>query len=127
MSGHGRPHLRFRGVAPWLVTVWSIVICLSSWPLAPVHAGATGRIQADPAPIGSDFNGDGFGDLAVGVPEEEVSGKADAGAVNVICGSADGLSAAGDQFWNQDSPGILDKAQSDDVFGSGLATGNFDG
>ena len=31
----------------------------------------------------ADFNGDGFGDLAVGVPGKDVKGHADAGAVNV--------------------------------------------
>ena len=39
-----------------------------------------------------DFNGDGFGDLAVGVPSEsEVSPFA--GAVNVLYGSAAGLTS----------------------------------
>jgi hypothetical protein len=40
-----------------------------------------------------DFNGDGFADLAIGVPEEDTGGAEDAGAVNVIYGSASGLTA----------------------------------
>lgn len=74
-----------------------------------------------------DFDGDGFADLVVGSPYEDVNGSGDAGAVNVIFGSADGLSAVGDQFWTQDSPGILDQAERVDLFGRSLAIGDFDG
>src|SRR4051812_27038323 len=34
-----------------------------------------------------DFNGDGFGDLAIGVPQEDIGTIKNAGAVNVIYGS----------------------------------------
>ncbi|MCP5013763.1 MAG: hypothetical protein GY938_00600, partial [Ketobacter sp.] len=40
-----------------------------------------------------DFNGDGFMDLATGVPNEAIGSIAGAGAVNVIYGSASGLTA----------------------------------
>src|SRR4051794_30511336 len=58
-----------------------------------------------------DFNNDGFADLAIGVPGEDltVTGGCiapDAGGVNVIYGSAHGLSASagpGNQFWSQGS------------------------
>ena len=59
-----------------------------------------------------DFNDDGFDDLAIGVPGEDVGDVVDAGAVNVLYGSAGGLTAAGNQLWHQDSPGILDVAES---------------
>jgi hypothetical protein len=49
----------------------------------------------------ADFNGDGIGDLVVGVPEEDLSTGADAGAVNVIYGSANGLTDAGNQLLTQ--------------------------
>jgi hypothetical protein len=68
-----------------------------------------------------DFNGDGFADLAAGVPSEDGNGISDAGVVHVIYGSAAGLSSAGNQFWTQDSPGVLDDAEATDVFGSALA------
>ncbi len=74
-----------------------------------------------------DFDGDGYADLAVGVPNEDVGSVVDAGAVNVLYGSAAGLSAAGDQFWHQDSIDVEDVAQDSDYFGSALATGDFDG
>jgi hypothetical protein len=76
----------------------------------------------------ADFNGDGFGDLAVGVPDENlgVTGLTDAGAVNVIYGSAAGLIDAGNQFLTQ----VVTQAGGDpreagDRFGSALAGGDF--
>ncbi len=72
-----------------------------------------------------DFNGDGFADLAVGVPGESVGAISFAGAVNVVYGSPQGLTAGGNQFWNQDSPGIEGSAGFDEAFGLALATGDF--
>lgn len=73
-----------------------------------------------------DFNSDGFSDLAIGVPFERLGSVFDTGAVNVLYGSANGLSANGNQFWNQNSPGIPDTAEEADVFGYALAAGDFD-
>jgi hypothetical protein len=44
-------------------------------------------------------------DLAVGVPGEDVGTIVDAGAVNVLYGSASGLTAAGNQLWHQNQSG----------------------
>ena len=41
-----------------------------------------------------DFDGDGFADLAIGVPGEDVGAIGNAGAVNVVYGSSAGLSTA---------------------------------
>jgi hypothetical protein len=40
-------------------------------------------------------------DLAVGVPNEDLGANTDAGAVNVIYGTTNGLMATDDQFWHQ--------------------------
>ncbi|MDJ0576527.1 MAG: FG-GAP-like repeat-containing protein [Xenococcaceae cyanobacterium MO_234.B1] len=72
-----------------------------------------------------DFNGDGFDDLAVGVVDEDIGSIVDAGAVNVIYGSANGLTAAGDQIWHQDRTGILGVAEEYDHFGTSLTAGDF--
>jgi hypothetical protein len=72
-----------------------------------------------------DFNGDGFADLAVGVPYEDTN-QEDSGAVNVLYGTSNGLSAAGNQFWTRDSDGIIGEERQDAEFGRALATGDFD-
>lgn len=81
----------------------------------------------------ADFNGDGYSDLAVGVPGEgQGLPFGSAGAVNVIYGSIAGLSATpvsgtgrADQIWTQDSINIEDSADGADLFGSSLASGDF--
>ena len=74
-----------------------------------------------------DFDGDGFDDLVVGVPFEGIGGHRDAGAVQVLFGSGAGLSAEGNEFWDQDSPGILGVSERSDAFGYSVASGDFDG
>jgi hypothetical protein len=68
---------------------------------------------------------DYFDDLAIGVPFEDIGNIPDAGAVNVIYGTAKGLTIIGNQFWNQNSPGVEDAAEPYDYFGYSLAAGDF--
>jgi hypothetical protein len=65
--------------------------------------------------------------LAIGVPNEDVGSLEDAGAVNVIYGSASGLSSTvkADQFWSQNTPNVEEVAETRDQFGSALSTGDF--
>jgi hypothetical protein len=86
----------------------------------------TSGVEANP-PVasGCDFNHDGFDDLAVGVPGENVGSAANAGAVNVIYGSATGLHATGNQLWHQDRASVEGFAQDGDRFGAALACGDF--
>jgi hypothetical protein len=74
-----------------------------------------------------DFNFDGFGDLAVGVPDEDGRTTTDSGAMHVIYGSTSGLSAAGSSVWSQDSAAVPDVAEAGDHFGAALTHGNFGG
>jgi hypothetical protein len=92
---------------------------------------------SDPDSARADFNGDGFSDLAVGVPEEDlfslVSGTLqDAGAVHVVYGSTDGLVAsvgavASNELLTQDMTGADDSMEGRDKFGSELTAGDFNG
>lgn len=75
----------------------------------------------------SDFNGDGAADLAVGVPLESVGEVGGAGAVNVIYANSAGLGADHDQFWSQDTAGVVGVAEEGDFFGFELTTGDFNG
>jgi hypothetical protein len=80
-----------------------------------------------------DFNGDNFADLAVGIPDERTpSAVAGAGAVVIIYGSANGLTATDpsvppSQFFSQNSDGVPETSESGDGFGSALAAGDFNG
>ncbi len=80
----------------------------------------------------ADFNGDGFADLAIGAAGEDVGTIADAGAIDILYGSetglqADGVSGPDDQFWTQDSPGVLDQSEKNDAFGQSVGAGDFNG
>lgn len=78
-----------------------------------------------------DFNGDGFDDLVLGVPYEAIGSEDQAGAINVIYGSSDGLQTVSNRqiyqersFSGSTVPGA---AEADDNFGFALAAGDFDG
>ena len=63
--------------------------------------------------------------LAAGAIGEAVgSAGAELGAVNVLYGSAAGLTEAGSQVFTQDSPGVPGTAEHDDLFGGALAADN---
>ena len=73
------------------------------------------------------FNGDNFDDLAVGVPGEPVGAAPQAGEVDVMYGSAAGLTCEHSQSWNQNSPGIHGVPEQRDEFGLAVAAGDFNG
>jgi hypothetical protein len=61
-------------------------------------------------------------DLAIGVDFDDVGPVADAGAVNILLGTATGLTASGaGQRFHQDTPGIAGAAETGDRFGVSLA------
>src|SRR4029077_13682084 len=73
-----------------------------------------------------DYDGDGYSDLAIGVPYDLVNGVK-AGAVQVLYGSADGPTAGGQPVWNQSHTGIADAPEAGDNFGWSLTSADFDG
>jgi hypothetical protein len=75
-----------------------------------------------------DFNGDGYADLAVGIPDKAQGpnlSATSAGAVNIIYGSAAGLTTTGDQLWNQSTVNDGQAIQPGARFGSSLVAGDF--
>jgi hypothetical protein len=69
-----------------------------------------------------DYNGDGYIDLAAGVPNEDIDNntKADGGAVNILYGSADGITAAGNQIFDQSTADVAGAPEDGDNFGYAL-------
>jgi len=70
-----------------------------------------------------DFDSDDFADLAAGAPGEVAGTAAAAGAVSVLRGSGGGLTATGGQLFTQ----VGGAVEQGDVFGSSLASGDFNG
>jgi hypothetical protein len=103
-------------------------IVLAAAGLAAGAVSGPGRAAAAPDdPVHSDFNGDGYEDLAIGAPSERVNGYFAAGAVHVVYGSATGLEADGNQVFTQATAGISGVPQTSDFFGLSLAAADFDG
>jgi hypothetical protein len=78
-----------------------------------------------------DFNGDGYADLAVGVPGQDVGSGADSGAVNVLYGSKSGISRSANEILHADSAavprGVPGEGETTKSFGTSLAAGDFNG
>jgi hypothetical protein len=93
--------------------------------------GIPGDVEADDnfgaALACGDFNGDGFDDLAIGVPQEDVNGEIGAGMIDVIPGSAGGLAPGSATSLDQDSAGMDGGAEAVESFGNALAVGDFNG
>ena len=99
------------------------------------RSGAEGLDAFGSALATGDFNADGFDDLAIGSPDESLDGKSGVGMVNIVFGSADGLTAAIDltdifaarnQFLWQGDAGVVDSDDAFDQFGRALTVGDFD-
>ncbi|MFB8085831.1 FG-GAP and VCBS repeat-containing protein [Streptomyces sp. NPDC055992] len=67
-----------------------------------------------------DVNGDGYADLAAGVPFEAIESTKGAGAVVLLKGGSGGLSGTGSQSFHQDSAGVPGVAETGDHFGGSV-------
>ena len=85
-------------------------------------AGAAGTPRT-----GSDFNGDGYQDLAIGASNGIADGIWGAGYVTVLYGSKTGLDPAERVVISQNSPGVPGDSTEQGGFGQTLAPGDFNG
>ncbi|MFG2299780.1 FG-GAP repeat protein [Actinacidiphila glaucinigra] len=89
--------------------------------------GTTSPAYAAPARFFDDFNGDGYRDVVTTAKDAYVGGRAGAGAVVVLHGSAKGLSAGRRTVVTQNSAGIPGTAEKNDHFGQSVASGDING
>jgi hypothetical protein len=114
-----------RRVFGLLLIAAGLLLLAAAVPASPPQAAGSAN------DAGPDFNGDGFADLAVGVPGEDVNAIEDTGAAEVIYGNSTGLNGNApidDQFWNKaniEASRVV--AKQDDEFGYSLAAGDFNG
>ncbi|MEU1007228.1 VCBS repeat-containing protein [Streptomyces sp. NPDC005890] len=86
---------------------------------APVLSGPA---AAAPSGLSGDFDGDGYRDVAVAAPFAAAGGKAEAGQVSVVYGTASGPNPARRQVISQNTAGVPGSAEKGDHFGDRLAT-----
>jgi hypothetical protein len=109
-----------------LTVALAIVVAVGMSPGAGAFAAsATTAVDPGAESLQADFNSDGFADLAVGAPGENVGSVIGAGAVNVLYGGAAGLTGSGSQLFTQNSSGVGGTAEEFDFFGDPLAPGDF--
>jgi FG-GAP repeat/FG-GAP-like repeat len=68
-----------------------------------------------------DLDRDGFADLVVGAPNEDVGKKEDAGRVTVVYGAAKGYRTSGGKVYDQGTKGVPGKPEKGDEFGYAVA------
>jgi hypothetical protein len=108
----------------WILSAFVVCLAIPAIWCADLPSSASSVATGSAESHKSDFNGDGYADLAVGSPW-----GAGSGSVNVIYGSRRGLQAAGDLLWTLDSPGIKGRGSTEPAagFGFSVATGDLDG
>ncbi|MCX4990300.1 MULTISPECIES: FG-GAP-like repeat-containing protein [unclassified Streptomyces] len=67
-----------------------------------------------------DVTGDGYPDIAVGVPGEDIGSVREAGAVVLLKGGAAGLTGTGAQAFNQSTSGVPGASEKGDNFGASV-------
>ena len=109
----------------------SVIVRYSGQPTSPTQRW-TQNVQGVPdnaepgdqlglALYGGDFDNSHHGDLAIGIPFEDISGLADAGAFTVLYStSVGGLVGAGSDLWFQDSPDVKGISEAGDRFGTSM-------
>jgi FG-GAP repeat protein len=91
------------------------------------HAGASASIAVLRESRPYDFNGDGYADLAVGAPGEDLGAATDAGDFDISYGHAAGVSGSGSLAVSQNTAGVPGGAETGDRFGYSNASGDFNG
>ncbi|GGR83455.1 hypothetical protein GCM10010252_22700 [Streptomyces aureoverticillatus] len=101
---------------------------LAATGLTLPFAASAGAAPAEATkPAKADFNGDGYADLAVGVPAATVGGKAAAGYVSVVWGGPEGLRPGGNVRITQSTANVPGTPEAGDRFGAAVAVTDVNG
>jgi hypothetical protein len=106
------------------ITLLILLLLLAAVTIPAVPGVAQGSQPAAVQQAGgvrADFNQDGFADLAVGAPFEDVGSIPEAGAVTVLYGTSSGTTGTGSQLFTQVGGAI----EVGDGFGNAVASGDF--
>ncbi|WP_328724671.1 FG-GAP-like repeat-containing protein [Streptomyces sp. NBC_00259] len=93
---------------------------------AVAGSGVVAPAVAKPIAAPADLNGDGYQDLVVPSPTADVGTKRGAGAVVVLYGSRTGVSTLRKAVITQDTAGVPDAAEPQDLFGASTAFADLD-
>jgi hypothetical protein len=87
---------------------------------APASATATGLRE-----VPWDINGDGFAEVVVGAPGEDIGSDTTTGLFHVLYGRSTSLTGTGSVAISQDTPGVPGAGEDGDQFGFAQASGDF--
>ncbi|MCL4221364.1 MAG: integrin alpha [Phycisphaerales bacterium] len=122
----GIVHVLYGSPGPLMVGPGVPLIFQTAWPWGDALEAGDRFGQTLAA---GDLDGDSIGDLAIGVPFEDVGAIVDAGMVHIAYGLPGPglLPAPTAETWTQASPGVPTAPVAGDQFGTAMAIGNFDG
>jgi hypothetical protein len=72
-----------------------------------------------------DINGDGYADVAIGTPGEDLGYDEDAGMLHVLWGRSTGVTTSGDRAIHQDTYGVPGSPEDGDLFAWTNTSGDF--
>ncbi|MFD6416231.1 FG-GAP repeat protein [Streptomyces sp. NPDC060194] len=104
----------------------SLSVAVTAFAIGPVPTAGAGGPAAAAVPV-TDFNHDGYADLAVGAPGGDVGGKDGAGYLTILYGSSAGVRTARPQVVSRASAGVPGAVADYDGFGATTAARDFDG
>ncbi|WP_256966803.1 FG-GAP repeat protein [Streptomyces caniscabiei] len=121
-------HRRTYALAAASVATATATTAALALTLAPAATAAPRTAPGAPsAAVTSDFNADGYADLAVGVPDGTVNGKAKAGYVHLLWGGAKGLGRHGGIRVSQSTAEVPGTPEAGDRFGASVLLADLSG